>query len=206
MVNKEIVIDMYVNQKHTLRHISEKLNTDHHTIKRILVKNGIEITRRKTLKPITDEIRKKMSENGKKTIPWMKGRKATDDHILKNMIGKLKRPLVTYKTLLKYDNIEKLKFLNRVISRHRKYFDDLKYLNYLEKFWFDKTFNKFYDKWYETKNKWFIPSLDHIHPVSKGGTLELDNLRFISWFENKTKSNMTLEEWNNIKQNINEYF
>lgn len=48
-------------------------------------------------------------------------------------------------------------------------------------------------------------TLDHIIPKSKGGGNDISNLTFLSWFENRAKDNMSLSEWNSIKQNIKEY-
>lgn len=51
------------------------------------------------------------------------------------------------------------------------------------------------------------PSLDHIVPKSKGGSLNnIDNLQFLTWFENRAKNDLTQEEWNSIKNNIGDYF
>lgn len=50
------------------------------------------------------------------------------------------------------------------------------------------------------------PSLDHITPKAKGGTNELDNLQFLTWFENRCKNDMSQEDWDKMKSNILEYF
>ena len=50
------------------------------------------------------------------------------------------------------------------------------------------------------------PSIDHIIATSVGGTNCLDNLQFLSWFENRCKNNMSQIVWDNIKDNIEEYF
>ncbi len=42
--------------------------------------------------------------------------------------------------------------------------------------------------------------------VGKGGTNSLDNLQFLSWFENRCKNDMRQEEWDVLKSNIQEYF
>lgn len=48
--------------------------------------------------------------------------------------------------------------------------------------------------------------IDHIIPKAKGGTNSLDNLQFLSWFENRCKNDMSQEEWKVLKSNIQEYF
>ena len=48
-----------------------------------------------------------------------------------------------------------------------------------------------------------MPSLDHIIPISRGGSWELDNLQIISWFENRAKCDMTQQELYNM---INKYW
>lgn len=50
------------------------------------------------------------------------------------------------------------------------------------------------------------PSLDHILPKSRGGSEELNNLQFLTWFENFSKRDMTQKEWEVVKLNIGEYF
>ena len=42
-------------------------------------------------------------------------------------------------------------------------------------------------------------------PKAKGGTNDLENLQFLSWFENRCKNDMTQKEWNILKSNIGEY-
>ena len=42
--------------------------------------------------------------------------------------------------------------------------------------------------------------------TGKGGTNAIENLQFLSWFENRCKNDMAQAEWNNLKLNIQEYF
>ena len=48
-----------------------------------------------------------------------------------------------------------------------------------------------------------------INKVLHGDCLELmndvDNLQFLTWFENRAKNNLSQEEWNKIKDNIGDY-
>ena len=117
------------------------------------------------------------------------------------MIWHLKRDM-TLNDIKKYDDIDKLIFLNNVIWRHRKHFiEDKKYIAYLDKFFHNDLFNKLYIQWIDSwKCKWRIPSLEHILPISKWWTFDLDNLTFTTWFENRAKAEMTLEEWNSFKK------
>ena len=40
---------------------------------------------------------------------------------------------------------------------------------------------------------------------ANGGKLDIDNLQFLTWFENRAKNNLSQEEWNKIKDNIGDY-
>ena len=81
------------------------------------------------------------------------------------------------------------------------------YKKYIKKFYNDKQFNSLYKKWIDNKeDRYLKPSLDHIVSKSKNGELNnLDNLQFLSWFENRCKNDMTSKEWDKLKQNINNY-
>jgi hypothetical protein len=125
----------------------------------------------------------------------------TEQQRRKNMIWHFKRDL-KLDDFNKYDNLEKLLFLNKVISRHRKEFnDDKKYIAYLDKFFYNDMFNKIYQEWINSwKCKWRMPSLEHLLPISRWWTFDLDNLTFTTWFENRAKAEMTLAEWNSFKK------
>lgn len=196
---------MYVKDQMSLREIAKILGTNHKLISRIIKREGIEITKRSKLRAFTDEHRKKISESSKGRAGVWLGKKMPESTNRKNMVAKLSRPLVTVDTLFKYKDFDKLKFLNRVISRHRKEFQcDENYIVYLDKFYFDETFNLLYENWIQSgKNKWFMPSIDHVKPKSKGGVFDLSNIQFLTWFENRAKAEMTQEEWTNFKKQTN---
>ena len=219
-MDEKKIIELY-NSGHTLRHISDILNSNHHMIRRILVRNGIEIIRKKTIKPFTDEHKQKISDSRKKLaangyVPYNKGIKTVTrkckngvcglDLLYKNMKAHLKYD-VSIEWLSKFEDIEKLKYLNRSLSRKRdcEWFTTEIYIQFIERFYVDSKFNELYYKWIETNDKWIKPSLDHILPQSAGGSLLPENIQFISWFENHAKINIQQQEWNKMKQNINYY-
>ena len=105
------------------------------------------------------------------------------------------------------EDIEKLKYLNRSLSRKRdcEGFTTEIYIQFIERFYNDTKFNELYNKWIETNDKWIKPSLDHIEAKCNGGSLLIDNLQFISWLENRAKVDIDQELWNRMKQNINYY-
>lgn len=204
-MDNKLIIEMYVNQQLTLREIAGKLNTNHKLIGRILKREGVEITKRNKLRVFTAEHRRKISESSKGKAGVWKGKKMPEYVSRKNMAAKLNRALVTVETLAKYEDFEKLKFLTRGISRHRKEFkEDEKFIAYLEKFYNDPDFNTLYTNWLKSdKNKWYMPTIEHIHPKSKGGLFDLDNLVFLSWFENRAKADMGFDEWEEFKKTTN---
>lgn len=215
--NEQEIVNKYVNNKYSLRYLAEIFNTNHHLIKRILLKNGIKITRRNTLKKLTEEHKQKISNSRKKLkengwIPYNKGLKTIDrkngkELLYKNMIAHLRFDIVL-DWLMKFENFEKLKCLNKAITKRNERFnvDSKWYINYIEKFYDDPQFNKIYNKWKENKDdKYLLPTLDHINPKSNGGSDDLYNLQFLSWFENRAKNNLSQKKWEELKQNINQY-
>ena len=87
-------------------------------------------------------------------------------------------------------------------------FDKELYKQYIEKFYNDTQFNSIYKNWIDGgKDKYMKPSLDHIIPKTKNGScIDLNNLQFLTWFENRCKNNMNQGEWNKMKKEINKYF
>jgi hypothetical protein len=157
-------------------------------------------------KTYSKQHRENISKACKGRVSWSKGKKMPIESLYKNMISHLKYN-VTMEWLTQFKDIEKLKFLNRSISRGRdkKGFNDSVYIQFIEKFYNDPQFNYLYDKWKTTNNKWMRPSLDHINAKCKGGDCLIENLQFLTWFENRTKMDMTQEEWKNVKINIKDY-
>lgn len=205
IMNEKKIIELYVKDCYTLRMIADKFNTDHHRIKRILIKHGIEITQKNRIrKPFTDEHRRKISESSKGRSCYWQGRTMPEETVRKNMITHMAHD-ITLEDIKKYTDFEKLKFLTGGVSRNLKHFKTKsEYLAYIDRFYYDKRFNKIYSVWLENnKNKWYMPTLDHKMSKANGGNWELDNLQFLTWFENRAKAEMSQEEWNDFKIKTN---
>ena len=206
-MNTKEIVRLYEAERWTLRMIAEKFKTNHHLIRRRLEKAGVAITRRNTLKEFTQAHKDNISKACKGRETWSKGKKMTRDHNLKNMKAHLKYD-VSLEWLNGFEDMEKLKYLNRSLSRRRdcEGFTTETYKQFIEKFYNDEKFNALFEKWRVTKDKWIKPSLDHIKAKCNGGTLLLDNLQFISWLENRSKVDIDQNEWELMKTRINEYF
>lgn len=117
---------------------------------------------------------------------------------------------ITEEYLLTFKDFDKFLFIHKAI-RNLSNLNEIKledYKKYIEFFYYQKQFNCVYNFWKKQERlkvfyDWAKPSLDHIIPKSKGGTNELRNLQFLTTFENLSKRDMTLEEWNNFKQETN---
>ena len=137
-----------------------------------------------------------------------KGKKMPKNSLYKNMAThiRFKVPLVWLK---QFEDIEKLKFLNKAITPRDIRFkvDTRWYVEYILKFYYDKQFNDIYFKWLSggKKDNYLRPTIDHKNPRAKGGNNDLDNLCFLTWFENRAKNDMLLVVWQEMKKNIKKY-
>ena len=173
---------------------------------------------RNKLRVFTKEHRQKISDSRKRLkasgwIPYNKGLKTADrpngkELLVKNMKAHL-RFNVPYQWLMQFDDFEKLKFLNRAITPRDVRFkvDTEWYRDYILKFYYDKQFNDIYSKWISggKKDKYLIPTIDHINPKAKNGDNQLSNLQFLTWFENRAKNDMPIVVWQKLKENIKDY-
>jgi len=112
---------------------------------------------------------------------------------------------VSLNFLKQFKDFKKFKCLHNIQRRHFKGENNTWYRKFIIKFYNDERFNKIYQSWLKTNNKLLKPSIDHIIPVSKGGTNELKNIRITTVIENRVRGNLSLMLWNRIKAN-QEYF
>lgn len=114
---------------------------------------------------------------------------------------------VTIEWLDGFADIYKLKYLNRSITRRRdcEGFSTEVYRKFIEKFYYDDKFNKLFLAWRKTGDRWIKPSLDHIQAKCSGGSLLIENMQFISWFENRAKADIDQSTWELMKGRIDEY-
>ncbi|MBQ0139140.1 MAG: HNH endonuclease [Kurthia sp.] len=170
----------------SMRKIAIKYHTNHHKISRILTDNGVPIRQPKN----TRGLRKY-------------------ETLEKSRYGNMKNHLrfnVSIDWLCQFD-FDMLKMLNEAITNRDNRWDitDEQYVQYIEHFYYDEQFRTVYKRYKTNPCKYLKPSIDHIVPKSKGGTNDLSNLQFLSWFENRCKNDMTQQEWEDIKRNINTY-
>lgn len=187
-MNVELIVELY-KKGDSMRSIADKLGTNHKLISRVLKKNGI-----KTRKP--------------KNLRGVKKFNCDIERNYNNMATHLRFDVST-DWLMEFKDFDKLKLLNSVITNRSGRWDVSTewYKIYIERFYDDEQFNRVYERWINSgKEKHKKPSLDHIIPKAKGGTNDIENLQFLSWFENRCKNDMTQAEWNNLKLNIKEYF
>jgi hypothetical protein len=184
----DLIVELYTKGD-SMRSIADKLGTNHKLISRVLKKNGIQTRKPKNLRGV-----KKFNCDIKRSYNNM----AT--HLRFN---------VSVEWLMQFKDFEKLKILNDVITNRSGRWDvsSTWYKRYIERFYYDYQFNRIYERWVNSgKEKYKKPSLDHIIPKAKGGTNDIENLQFLSWFENRCKNDMTQTEWNSLKLSIQEYF
>ncbi len=178
----------------TLRQIADIYETNHHSVKRYLVKNGVQIERRYRSN-VTDESRAKMSQSAvARGGEHLKGPKQADQ-IFRMQATKLG----TDRDLSCYTDREKLMLLTRYTSKHEQ-LRSVRF-EFIDRFYNDPQLSAIWVEWKtHGECKWWRPSLDHKTPISRGGTFALDNLHFLTWFENRAKAEMTEEEWTKFQK------
>jgi 5-methylcytosine-specific restriction endonuclease McrA len=170
--------------------IIKKYTDNHQSLKRIGSEYGVKYR----------HIRKVLVDNGVK-IKKSGGTRQSIDTLYKNMKNHLHWN-IELDFLKQFQDFNKLKAVNRLLNRDRVSvnFDDKKYKDFVCKFYYDAQFNNVYRLYLDNnKSSWAMPSLDHIVPLSRGGTWELDNLQVLSWAENRAKYNYLQSEWDYIK-------
>ena len=183
-----LIVELY-KKGDSMRSIADKLGTNHKLISRALKKNGIQTREPKNLRGV-----KKFNCDIERNY--------------NNMATHLRFDISTT-WLMQFNDFEKLKLLNDVITNRSGRWDVSTkwYKSYIERFYDDDQFNRIYERWINSgKEKYKKPSLDHIIPKAKGGTNDIENLQFLSWFENRCKNDMSQLEWSSLKSNIEEYF
>lgn len=195
----------YIPGVTSLRFLADKFQTNHHYVKRVLDDFGLEVVKAK--KVVSQETREKISKSKKGKKPAWVGKPVTRNQLYSNMLAHIRFD-VTKDWLISFDNFEKLKALNCAITPRSGRFSVSTewYISYIENFYNDEKFNRVFEIWISSnKDPWKRPSLDHIHPTSKGGECDLDNFQFLSWFENRCKNNLSQEVWDDMKSRISEY-
>lgn len=201
---EEQVIKEYKPGKTSLRDIAEIFNTNHHRIKRILVKNDIEIIKAKG-KKLSPERKKKCAEILANHRPNLKGISHNNEHKYKNMCSKRQNGITCEYLMQHFEDYDKLYILNEMLKQGSRIlnFSTTEMKEYYEYYYNDDLFCKIYNNYkLSNKNKWYKPSLDHIIPISKKGCNKLENLQIMTWFENKSKGNKNNNVWQLIKKNI----
>jgi len=171
------IIAAYIPGVTSFRELARRFGTTHRTIKRILVRNNQPILTAKEFKYFQLSVR----------LRWD----------------------ISYIELVDYD-YDKLVVLNSLVkNRDDRYnFTKDQYLAYLEKFYTCPQFNRLHELWINSgKNKLRQLSIDHIHPISKGGDdICIENMQVVTWIENRAKCALSQDDWDYIKDNIGEFF
>lgn len=195
------IIDYYKTGKFSMKTLGSMYHTSHHRIRNILIEHGVEIL--SPFRNVNKENRDYKIMYNSSIRSYVYNKKS----LYKNMKAHI-RFNISLEWLMQFDDIDKVKLLNRAISdRNGRWGADTEwYKSYIEKFYYDDKYNKIYHSYIESGfDDYLRPSLDHIVPKSSNGTNDINNLRFITWFENRAKNNMSLERWEYVKANIHKY-
>ena len=202
MISEELIIKEYCENNLSIYKISKKYNTSSKIISKVIDNNRIPKKKKNNNigRKLSIQTKNKISDSIKNLSVHPSGWKHTFASNLNNIKAQFKLPKDS--DLSKYSDYDKLKkityFLSKNIKKETKTPEYI--LNFIDYFYNDHQFNKIYDEWKISKNKWNQPSLDHKTPITRGGSDEISNLQVLTWFENRCKIDLTQEEWNNFKK------
>jgi len=199
------IIDLYDIKKDNIANIGRKFGIHPKVIKRILRENNILLTglTGRFYRTVTDEHRKNISNALIGRPSPIKGIKKNLETILKGMEGAYR---LDYGSLEEFRDLDKLKFITKwIVNLKASERNPTSIINFIKKFYYCDRFNLMHEKWLKCgRNRWMLPTLDHMIPVSRGGSeTDINNMQILTWFENRTKSNMTQEEWDDFKKKSN---
>ena len=196
---------LYVEEQCSLSKIAIQFGVSESTVRRKLLKMGVKtrprITKGSTRSPFSLEHKKKIADSAKGRPSYWKGKKLPKHTLYLNMLAHIQWE-IDLEFLTQFEDVERLKALNKPLSRDRisAHFDTEKYKQFILRFYFDEKVIKQIALYQESGNKYDRLSLDHIIPLSRGGTWDLENLQVISWFDNRAKCDMTQDEYEAMKK------
>ncbi len=198
------IINLYTIKRDNIKNISLKVGVSSKVIRRILIENNIKLDgiKNRFYRVLTKEHKQKISRSLIGKPSHMKGKKMDFEKRIKN--SEIQLGIKNF-SLLEFTEYNKFRFIMKWVRRYSisKMGEEYVY-NFITLFYYGEKFNLIYNKWIRNKNKWIIPTLDHIIPLSRGGDFfNLDNMQILTWFENRAKAEMTQKEWEDFKKTTN---
>lgn len=145
-----------------------------------------------------DTVRSALREAGVLLTDTERCRLATDRYLLEKIRRIAAKTKLDKKMLEDYPNKERAIYLidkARHLARYHRNKQNF-VCEFVNRFLTDPTFISVYCYFREQKSELMLqPSVDHVLPVSRGGSHECHNLQFLTWIENRHKEAMTMDEW-----------
>ena len=194
------IINLYTIDRDNIKNISRKFGVGPKVIRRLLIENNIEFDgiKNRFYRVLTKEHRDKISKSLIGKISTRKGNKMSFSQRIKNSESQLGFQNFS---LIEFNDYEKFRFIMKWVGRYRmsRMGEEYVYI-FIKKIYNDNRFNTIYNLWNNNKNKWNIPTIDHIIPLSRSGDFfDIDNIQILTWFENRAKAEMTQKEWDDFK-------
>jgi len=200
----EACVKEYSETNISIPNLSKKFNVSYGNLKYALKNNGCIIEKRGNghlglTRTVETKSNISAAKLGKPNF-LKRGSKYSAKQRLHIISGMLK----TSEDLSEFESdVDKFLLLKELAIRSIPNKNNSEIIKFVKYFFTDLRFNKIYDHWKKTNNKLAKPSVDHILPISRGGSSDLSNFQMLTWFENRTKNNMTDEEWLEFKKKTN---
>lgn len=193
----------------SIPNLAKKYGVNYRNLKYAFFKIGVTIEKRGNghigLKRSTQTKKNISKAKSGKPNPLKAGKKYTAVQRLTIIKNQCKFPF----SIDEYTNVDKFLLVKAFSNQLFKLTEYSKKEQFIKYFYYDELFDYLYTRWLAISptdkylKKMAKPSIDHIIPISRGGSSDLSNLCVMTWFENRAKVNMTDSEWLTFKKLTN---
>lgn len=193
------IIQLYVEKNWCMGKISDYFGISESAVRNCLIRHEVSFNHdEKERRPIPQSAIDKRAET-------KRGAKLnlSDEQIrsfrVRGFANRSKGGFIDYDFFNQFDDFDKVKEISRMLNEQQGrdgfVLDNDFYKKFLTLFYNDNHFKYLTEEYKKTNSSLDRPSIDHIVPITKDGKWSVNNFQVISWFENRAKHTLSINEY-----------